>query len=73
MNYERFVNNYHRWTHAPRSMNEAYKTPEYCSPITSFPRSMSKGARELLEITAWFFLTGLFVAFWTGLFTWLFT
>lgn len=66
-----FYTTYHRWTHAPRSMDEAYRTPEYCNAVTIYPKTMSKGARESIDLVAWFLLTGMFVAFWMGLLTWL--
>lgn len=73
MSFERFVTTYHRYTHAPRSMAEAYKTPEYCNAITAYPKVMSKNVRESLDVVAWFLMTGMFVGFWMGLFSWIST
>lgn len=45
MSYEHFVTNYRRQTHFARSLDEAYRTPEYCCAITVY-KSESKEAWE---------------------------
>jgi len=48
MSYENFVTNYRRQTHFSRSMDEAYRTAEYCSAITVY-KSENRRAWEVAK------------------------
>ena len=55
----------------PRTMDEAYKTPSYAQAVWKYKSETSKGVRDALEWAAWFAICGLFVAVWTGFFSWI--
>lgn len=47
--YEHFVTNYRRYTHAPRTYDEAYKTAAYATPIWKCSTEGQRGLEHLLE------------------------
>lgn len=53
MSYENFVTNYRRQTHFSRSMDEAYKTAEYCSAITVYQSENRRAWEVAKEIFAY--------------------
>ena len=66
MSYEQFVTNYRRQTHYARSLNEAYKTPEYCSAITIYKSQSNHTWEHLKELFALIILIGVVsaITFW---------
>lgn len=48
--YEKFVTNYHKHTHCPRTLNEAYRTPEYACAITTFQTENKKASNVLFYV-----------------------
>jgi heme oxygenase len=56
MSYENFVTNYRRQTHFSRSLDEAYKTPEYCSAITMYKSENRRAWEQAKEIVAYIIL-----------------
>lgn len=50
MSYEKFVTNYHRYTHTARTTDEAYKTDRYCSAITVFESETKKSVEYVLNL-----------------------
>jgi hypothetical protein len=49
MSYEKFVTNYRRHTHHPRTLDEAFKTADYATPIWRCETENDKGLRKLGE------------------------
>lgn len=66
MSYEQFVTNYRKQTHYARSLNEAYRTPEYCSAITIYKSEASKTWEHTKELLALIILIGVVsaITFW---------
>jgi len=50
MSYEQFATSYRRHTHFHRTLDEAYKTPEYCSAITIYKSESSKTWEHFCEL-----------------------
>ena len=71
MSYEKFATNYRRYTHAPRSLDEAFKTADYATPIW---RCETKAQRER-NVVIDYLLVALFIAIGAfvinGFLTWL--
>jgi hypothetical protein len=49
MSYEKFVTNYRRYTHAPRTYDEAYKTATYATAMWKCRTENQRGVEHLLE------------------------
>lgn len=66
MSYEQFVTNYRKQTHFARSLDEAYKTPEYCSAITIYKSQTGEAWEHAKELIAHIIFIALIsaITFW---------
>lgn len=49
MSYEKFVTNYRRYTHHPRTLDEAFKTADYATPIWRCEKENDRGLAKVFE------------------------
>jgi hypothetical protein len=47
VSYAKFVTGYHRYTHAPRSLDQAFKTADYATPIWRCETEQEKGLSNM--------------------------
>lgn len=63
--YEKFVTNYYRYTHAPRTYDEAFKTADYATAIWRCETENEKWMGDLSAwaVTVFWFILLVFVAY----------